>query len=733
MSRAFDDGVWLVDLSEVPDGSSVVAAVSVLVGKPAEFNEHTALKLAEYLAPKTALLVLDCCDHFVASTATLCAFLLRSCQGLRILATSRQALGIGGEAVFRVPPMTVPRDELQLPVRGISQFEAITLFRERAATVVPEFGLTDTNLAAIYEICRRLDGIPLAIELAAIRLRTMSVEQILQKLPDSHSLLSVGTRGAPARQQTLRQSIDWTRDLCSAEERALWARLSVFEKSFDLDAAEGICAGNLAADEVLDLLTSLIDKSILIRVDHGATARYRLLGTLRDYGREQLQDNTEYLSLRRLHRDWYARLVTQANSEWISRHQGDWIVRLEAEQPNLRAALEHCVAEQDDVGRSAGLQIAVALYPFWCAQGMLGEGRQWFARVLDGAHGRPSADRIEGLYAAGVLAALQGDIPAARALIDDGIKHTAHAADKHVVLLDFYAEGRHAILRGHFTRAKMCFGNAVSVSRNHGTPLQQVCAWLGLALASGLSGDTVRVQLCLRSISEIGDSRGTETYRGWIQWISALTAFQHGDLEQAGSMVKDCLRSASRVNDRLGITGCLEISAWIAVRKRDARRTAVLLGAAHAVGESCSVFPQLLTYHAHCEQQARRALDDRAFEVAYSNGSDTCVDDVVAFVLGETQTTNPSRSGSDTTLTRRERQVAHLVSKGMTNRAIASELVISQRTAQGHVEHILAKLGFNSRSQIAAWIAEQGYRSEAPNQALLTRRAGFEDCEKRVS
>ena len=731
--RTFDDGVWLVDLSEIPDGSSLVAAVSDIVGKPAEYNEHTAPKLAEHLAPKTALLILDCCDQFIASTAALCEFLLRSCPGLRILTTTRQALGIGGEAVFRVPPMTVPSEDLQRPVHSTSRCEAITLFTERAATIVPEFGLTDANHGAVSAICRRLDGIPLAIELAAIRLRAMSVEQILQKLPDPYSLLSVGTTGAPARQQTLRRSIDWTRDLCSAEERALWARLSVFEESFDLDAAEGICAGNLAADEVLDLIASLIDKSILIREDHGATARYRQLGTLRDYGREQLQDDTEYQSLRRLHRDWYARLVNQANSEWISRHQVDWIARLEAEQPNLRAALEHCGTGQDGAERDTGLRIAVALYPFWCAQGMLGEGRQWFTRMLDGAHGHPSVDRIEGLYAAGVLAALQGDLLAARALIDDGMKYSAHAADEHVGLLDFYAAGCHAILRGHFSQAQMFFDKAVSVSRNHEAPLKQVWAWLGLALASGLSGDIARVQLCLRSISEIGDTRGTETYRGWILWIAALTTFQHGDLARADSMAKDCLRSASLVNDRLGLAGCLEISAWISGRNRDARRAALLLGAAHGVGGACIVSPQLLPHHARCEQQARRALGDRAFEAAYSNGSDTCVVDAVAFALGETQTTNQGLACSDTTLTRRERQVAYLVSKGMTNRAIASELVISQRTAQGHVEHILTKLGFNSRSQIAAWIVEQEYQSATPNQTLPTRRTGFGPGEQRAS
>ncbi|MFD9667154.1 response regulator transcription factor [Rhodococcus sp. NPDC059968] len=198
-------------------------------------------------------------------------------------------------------------------------------------------------------------------------------------------------------------------------------------------------------------------------------------------------------------------------------------------------------------------------------------------------------------------------------------------------------------------------------------------------------------------------------------------------------MVKDCLRSASRVNDRLGVAGCLEISAWISGRKRDARRAAVLLGAARVVGGACIVSPQLLPHHARCEQQARRALGDRAFEAAYSNGWDTCVVDAVAFALGETRTTNQDLACSDTTLTRRERQVAQLVSKGMTNRAIASELVISQRTAQGHVEHILTKLGFNSRSQIAAWIVEQEYQSATPNQTLPTRRTGFGPGEQRAS
>ncbi|NKS55873.1 hypothetical protein GS500_25545 [Rhodococcus hoagii] len=322
------------------------------------------------MAEGARLLVLDNCEQVVDAVAELVQTLLERCAGLHVLTTSRELLGLGCETVIPVSPLTTPSRDRSQPVIKVSRFDAVALFAERAASAVPGFALTDDNTATIAKICARLDGLPLAIELAAARTRALSPEQILQRLIERRGLLTWSSRGVPPRQQTLKWSIGWSYDLCTPEEQQLWRRLSLFTGSFDIDDVEHICGEDCAGD-LLDILASLVDKSIIVREDARGRARYRMLDTVRGFGREQLDETAGDVNLRLRFRDWYTRMALDAEADWISPRQLDWSDRLRGELPNLREAFDFAIAEND----GSALPLAAALYPFWIARGLFAEGR----------------------------------------------------------------------------------------------------------------------------------------------------------------------------------------------------------------------------------------------------------------------------------------------------------------------------------------------------------------------
>ncbi|GAF43667.1 protein kinase domain-containing protein [Rhodococcus wratislaviensis] len=706
--RAFDDGVWWADLGELRDASlleDVVAASLRLRNQSARSVQEA---LMDYLAPRRLLLILDNCEQVVEAVAALSAALLSTCPELRILATSREPLSINGETALRVPPLGVPDLDRQTSLRGLPQYDAVTLFAQRAVTAVPGFELTEDNRTIVTRICQRLDGLPLPLELAAARLRAMSAQQILERLTDRYRLLTGGSRAAPSRQQTLRLCVDWSYDLCTTREQCLWAKLSVFVSGFELDAAEGISAGDLSPEDLLDTLASLVDKSILIREEQGTVVRYRMLETLRDYGREKLRDIGEDAELRQRHQDWYQRLAVQAEAAWVSSLQVQWIARLEREQPNLREAMEFSLTERGDA--NTGLRIATAMYPFWLARGLLGEGRRWLARVLVHQSGQVTAERVNALCAGSVLAGLQGDLPAGTTLLDEGRALAEQLGDPSLRALVTYADGNLANFSGDVTHAAVCFEDALKVFREEDNLLLRIWALIGLALASGPLGDEARALASYEEALALTEPRGESVNRSYALWTLGLAAWQEGNSAQGEELVRKGLRLTQAVGNRLSSGWCLEILAWIAADGRQARRAAVLMGAAaslsRAVGSSTVVVPNLLPHHELCERRTRSALGEPAFVTEFQRGEVLSFEAAVAYALDEQlPVTSPARTASN--LTKRERQVADLVAQGLTNKEIAAKLVISPRTAQGHVEHVLTKLGFTSRAQIAAWVVEQ--------------------------
>ncbi|NMM90873.1 LuxR family transcriptional regulator [Rhodococcus sp. SRB_17] len=709
--RAFSDGVRLVELAEVHDPDSLKDAVAIAVGLRVRAARPPLDMLVEYLASRRLLLIMDNCEHLIEAVSPLCEVLLRRCPQIRILASSREPLGIDGEAVMRVPPLSVPDPRHAPQLDGLPQYEAVRLFVERAAAAVPEFRLTEENQGAVVGICRQLDGLPLLIELAAARLRAMSAKQIQDRLTDRYRLLNRGSRSAPTRQQSLRACVDWSHELCSKQEQKLWHRLAVFAGSFELDAAEGIYSEDFVDGELLDGVTSLIDKSILIREESGPAVRYRMLETIRDYGEAKLRESGEHTAFLRRYRDWYERLALQAADEWISPHQVAWIARLEREQANLRDTLTISLTA-DEEGAAVGLRTATALYPFWLSRGRLSEGRRWLERALACPSAATTAERAKALYACSALASMQGDVQAGMTRVKEGRELNLKGHDAVSDALITHVEGLLALAAGDFGRGGECLETSLRVFRAKGMRLQIVEGLVGLELATVLLGDAERAAAWHAEVLAITEPCGEAVFRTYSLWATGMAELQRGNPAQAVSLFEEGLRLTRSVDDPLSAAWFLDVLAWIAAAAQEFGRAATLRGSAMAMWQIVDGptvrFPSLLVHRDECRLQIVGGIGERGYKAALRQGRELTFEGAVAFALREKHVAvEPEPAEAATNLTRRERQVADLVAQGLTNKAIAEQLFISPRTAQGHVEHVLTKLGFTSRTQIAAWSVER--------------------------
>ncbi|WP_433526870.1 protein kinase domain-containing protein [Nocardia pseudovaccinii] len=708
--RDFADGVWVVELADVRDPALLIGVVAATLGMRDDSARPMRDVLVEFLCSREMLLVVDNGEQVVEALAELVETLLLACPGLRILVTSREPLDIAGEAVLRVLPLTAPGGDSGPSLRGLPKYDALTLFAERAAAVVPGFELTDDNKAAVAGICARLDGLPLAIELAAARMRTMSPEQILARLTDRYALLTRGSRTAPKRQQTLRWCIDWSYQLCTPDEQRLWARLSVFTGGFELDAAEGVCGADLERERLLDALSSLVDKSIVNRETLGDDVRFRMLETMRDYGRETLQESGEYQELRRAHRDWYERLALDAEAEWISDQQPYWLTRLEREHPNLRDALEFCLSEDSAESAEAGLRTASALAAgFWGFRGLYGEGRRWLTRALAHPAAQSIPVRVRALHDSSTAAAMQRDLQSAAVLLEEARALADQDPSPMNEALIAEAEGSLALFRNEPDRAIPCFERAVELFSSNRRGHRYVAALVYLGWAHAVHGDKRRAVECHEQILSVTEACGESLFRSTALGAKGIVVWQQGEWSDAQHLLQESLRVSRYARSPLVTALDLAGLAWIAA-DRDGERAAVLMGAVEYLLRSASgfsiFFPELSRAHDECERTVRRALGDRGFDAAFRRGQSMGMNAAVAYALGEAPVVTPAVAGLQ--LTKREQQVADLVAQGLTNKQIAAKLVISQRTAEGHIEHILSKLGFTSRAQIAAWIVDEG-------------------------
>ena len=724
LRRAFGDGVWLVQLDQLRDEALVAQAVAGVLGLRERAGTALEAALADCISDRRLLLVLDNCEHLVDAVAKLADQLLRASAGLRVLATSRESLNITGETVLPVPPLPAPDPAQELTLAQLVRFPAVTLFAERAEQVVPGFSVTEANMAAVAGICRRLEGLPLALELAAARARMLSAAQIEARLGDRLGLLTRGSRAHPARQQTLRGSIEWSYELCSEPERLLWARLSVFAGGFELDAVEGICADHrLASGDLLELLAALADKSVLI-AEHGegGSVRYRLPETLREYGQERLQQAGEDIALRRRHRDWHEQLAVRADTGWLSPQMTEWAARLFREHANVQVAQDFCQTEPGEAGLRLAMHVWLLYY--WNA-GYVSEGRYRLGQALARAR-EPTVWRAQGLLLAGLLATLSGDRDAARALLEQGTGLARQLDDPATSAFAAFVAGNVCWYASDLPQAIAHFEGGLAALPTAVVHVRlRVILLLILAAAAGVAGDEERVVACRRELAALTEPGG-EFLRRWYSayslWALGVAVWCRGDLCRAADLVQQSLRLGDRLNHRMGAAYCVEALAWIAASGRQYERAAVLLGAAAAAasllrsqGATLDSNQPMAGYQRDCERQARQALGEAAFQAAYTRGLQLPAGDALAYALQQPlkkplapavpAAPAPAAPEPPAPLTPRELQVARLVAGGRSNKEIAAQLVISHRTAEGHVERILTKLGFTSRAQVAAWAA----------------------------
>ncbi len=699
LQRSFADGVWLAELSALRNAELLARTVAASLGLPDQAAGDPVDLLADYLAERHLLLILDTCEHLVDACAKLAEALLPAAPRLRILATSREPLGVRGEQAPLISPLEVPDSD-----EAAAGSDSVALFADRAEAMVPGFTLTTANQQPVVQLCRRLDGIPLALELAAVRLRAMSIEQIVARLDDRFLLLGTA-RSSDDRHQTLRAAIGWSHELCTAQEQRLWARLSVFPGGFDLEAAERACVGEpLTVGTLFDTLGRLVEKSIVVCEQDGR--RYRMLDTIREYGAEQLALLGEQDELRRRHRDHYLGLAEQAAVGSLGPGQVGWLVRLRQETPNLRVALDYSYARPGQ--EVTGLRMTVLLRHYWLSLGLFTEGRRWHDRAL--AVGSDSPEAAWAVYGAGVLALQQGDLERAEPLLARAgdLAQDLHDRDLRAHVTD--AQGIASFFAGDLQAAGARHENALAQYAEIGCsdPFALV-TFTRLAAVCCLTGELDRAialsEQCLRISEELGEqwSRGTALWtRGAARWLS-------GDVGHAVEDTLACLRIKESLGDLHTITMAIDLLAVCLVAQEDFARAAELCGAGDAFWKMLRAPIQQGPYYAEIRRSAaetcRQALGDERFESYREHGLELSVAEAIAVARNEVPV--PADQISAGPLTRREREIAELVTQGLGNREIAEHLVLAKRTVDSHIEHIFSKLGFTSRTQLAAWVSRQ--------------------------
>jgi predicted ATPase/DNA-binding CsgD family transcriptional regulator len=717
LRRAFPDGVWVAEFADLRDPALVAETVAGALGLQDTSTRWLVSTLADFLAARHLLLLLDNCEHLLDACAVLADSLLHTCPDLKVLATSREALGIDGETVIQVAPLPVPEQDPVSP-EALLRYDAVRLFVERARAAWPQFEIMPSNAAQVGRLCRRLDGLPLALELAAVRLRAFTVEQILAQLDQRFRLLSTGRRTGSVRHQSLAAAIDWSFDLLSAPEQLLWRRLSVFAGSFDLEAAEAICGGDgLAAGAVGELVASLVEKSVLRRELHGSAARYRMLETLAAYGRDRLRESGEESRIRGCYQAWYAELAAGVFKHSWGPVQLEWWDRVHLELPNLRAAIRWCLAESNKA-EQGGLVMAANLAWYWVTKGSLREGRRWMDLLLE-LTPEPSRERALGLAVDGWLALRQVDLPKSMELLGECQVLATGLGDAELLSLALVTLGAALVAQGDLDQADSLLQRCLQLQEGLPDRRYAAISLLHLGAVCSQRGDHARAIERLEQGLELCREAGDRYYLAWTLQAQGMQAWHLGDWDGAGGLEAESLRLSRAVDNRVGMAVSIELLAWIAASTGRAERAARLLGGLQSLWEAIPtrLYAPYVRHHDACVAGARLALGDREFDRVYRAGNRMGTDQLVALALEQRESlvARSSSGPSPTRLTARERQIAGLVAQGLSNKEIAAKLVISQRTAETHVEHILIKLGFTSRAQIAAWAVEQGALPASPD------------------
>ena len=769
LAGTFADGIYFVPLASVTDPDLVPFSIAQALGVREAAGRSIVALLTDTLRQKQLLLMLDNFEQ-VVDAAPIVAELLLAAPQLRLLVTSRAALRLYGEREYPVPPLDLPDRRSETSATHVAQFEAVRLFVDRASAARPDFALDDGNAADVAEICQRLDGLPLAIELAAARIRALTPGAMLQRMERRRPLLTGGARDLPARQRTLRDTIAWSYDLLEPDEMTLFRRLAVF-RGCTLESAETVCAGEPTRPgattialpplglDVLDGIESLAEKSLLRREEApDGQPWYRMLETVREYALERLEECGEADVVHRRHALAAVRFAESAEDDIYGPEQALWFARVDQEHDNLRAALDWC--EERGYAEPA-LRICVALWWFWSRHGHVQEGRERLASVLARFPLGPSSQRVElrakALYGLGLLASSQGDFRAARAALEEGLSLRRAVGNAIGVLNSLEGLGTILCFGGAYDAARQYLEEALDLARRLGQDLHYASA---LNTLGNVYYELGEFEIARRYFAESHLFLKDDPEHSGSIFSLAAVALAQGNLDEAEALMAEALDRYRQIgNPRVEALGLATLGGVAIARGEYVRAYVYLrdsvaiqrqLGDAVTVAQVLDRFVELAVAQGRAEgalrvagastalreragtprQQggrdrlerllapARQAQDSQVAEAAWQAGRALDLDDAIAAALAITEPGQPSDTPASATpagagaspLSRREQEVATLIARGLTNRQIANELVITEGTAANHVKHILNKLEFSSRAQVAVWAAERGLR-----------------------
>ena len=761
----FEQGIRFVELASIFDPTLVPQTIGSTFNIRELSGQSLIDALVNFLSGREILLVIDNCEHLIAACAQFAETILQKCPDLKILATSREVLGITGEVAWIVPPLSLPGQQpwinpasAQDALHLYQDSESVQLFVVRATATSPEFQLTAENGAWVAEICRHLDGMPLAIELAAARVRSLSVQQIEERLDDRFHLLTGGSRTAPPRQQTLLSTLDWSYALLSATEQKVLQCFSVFVGGATLEAAEWVCAGEeIKSVDVLDTLSHLVDKSLVMadKSEHGQT-RYRLLETIRQYVLEKLTESGELDESKNRHLNYLIQWTETAEPQLSGAEPLEWFELFEAEHDNVRAALDWCGT--DDNRADSGLRLAVACSRFWRLRGYLSEGRIHILAALSRSNIQERTEmRALALYWVASLAYLQSDYPATRLLAEESLSLWRELASTNKVALADTLDllGELATEEGDYATAPMLFKEALDIFRELEEPggigdmlvqlgwaymrmgryddvaphMQEALAifreighvsLLGFTL-SGLGELAIRQRqyenathlleegLAIRK--KHGHKWGIGASLGSLGWVALL---QH-DIHQMKKWLGESLAIRMEIGDKGGIAWCLEKLAEVKKDQGQFESAVKIFGHAEALRTPIGsvIDPADQADYNRIIAGLRTALGEEAFAAAWEMGAAMHLEEVIEFALAEPESSSESTRAEKEKfggLTAREREVAGLIAQGKSNREIAEVMTVGIKTVETYVTRILNKLGFDSRVHIATWAVEKGLK-----------------------
>ena len=691
------DGARFVDLSSVVEPHDLIAYLAAAI----DMRDSTAVDLAlllDYARDVRALLILDSCERLDTDCLLVIQDLIAAADDLTVLAMSRRAMAVDGARLVTLAPLSTPPTGVTDP-RRLQDYDAVRLFVDRAQLVTPQYRLTAEQAKSVGALCNRVDGLPLAIELAAAWIRALSVEQIIARMDVQPGFPQA--KSGNTRHHTLEALAAGSYELCTSEEQMLWTRLSIFEDSFELAAIEQVCSQPpLDRTNLLDLLASLVDQSVVIVDDVGTHSRYRLLNMMREQGRRKLSAQ-DVPQLRARHLGHYDSALRSINRSNDSADEDDRLTRLSLDYPNTVAAIHHAMTDAHTA--HTGLGMAAELLYFWYASGRLTDGRGLLRSTITSSQS-VAAPLQHGLAlcVSAYLALLQSELRSATKLLELAASIGELQSDSFGRGLYTQVAAMVEVSAGDLATARRMLDEAIRIYGDLDDTRSRIYLMdtLGVAaLVAGLASDSARaVELADRGL-ELCESLGDRRMRGYIEYTLAIDRWVQRDPDTA---VELGMKVLGYTRDRLLATHCVEMLAWCAERRGQHIQAATLFGAAdrswHLLGGMFSGFADLKDHRNETYASCSAYLGTNAFHLNYQAGAATNWDDVARLIEEDIP---PAQSDALAVLTRREREIAGLVAEGLSNRDIAKRFTISQRTVETHVEHILAKLHLDNRTMVA--------------------------------